>query len=466
MLPDDVFAAFSTLTAALEANPGLADPLRVRFRSVGRAAADLPKELRDAADLLTTALPGLTHDDAASLGALFGEPAGDVLFAWCAASTARRSASLAPLLAVARSLRLPAAIRTVAHDRVVEGPLLDALACAPLLGDGDELAAPGGVQARARLRILIWEAGASAIEVPGLGPWLWGSASTFEEMIRGPARGTLRGRVLAARCLEISAGGMPQATDQALVDRTLQVIQPLLFHPEPLVWVHAARALGRLTGPLEQLQGMLLDWVQGDSQVLRQRAVTAFASLPAERLKLVAGQLVAIIQSRDEEPWVLAAVGAATPYLFFERRDLWDRLAKRVLAGDGGAIAARALARGLATLYRRGLRRPDIEAPLRTLREIARAASPATLDECRRWIEVTAMTDVLDGAERDPLDLELGLENLVRVAAQYDDEEADARAARFAMSLSATFLEARRLALGTGRLRQRAAAINALESRA
>ena len=134
------------------------------------------------------------------------------------------------------------------------------------------------------------------------------------------------------------------------------MLQPLLLHPEPLVWVHAARALGRLTGPLEQLEGTLLDWVLGESPVLRQRAMTAFGSVPAERLTLLGGQLAAIIGSRDEEPWVLAAVAAATPYLFFERRDLWDRLAKRILGGDGGAITARALARGLATLWRRGTR--------------------------------------------------------------------------------------------------------------
>ena len=51
----------------------------------------------------------------------------------------------------------------------------------------------------------------------------------------------------------------------------------------------------------------------------------------------------------------------------------------------------------------------------------------------------------------------------MRLAAQYDDEEADARAARFAGSLAPTFSEARRIALGGGRLRQRAAAMNALE---
>ncbi|HVY45076.1 MAG TPA: serine/threonine-protein kinase, partial [Minicystis sp.] len=278
-----------------------------------------------------------------------------------------------------------------------------------------------------------------------------------------PAHGALRGRVLAARCLEVTVCGLSQATDPELVGRTLQVLQPLLLHPEPLVWVHAARALGRLTGRLEQLEGTLLDWSFGDSPLLRQRAVTAFASLPAARLRFLASQLVAILDARDDEDWVLAAIAAATPYLFFERRALWDRLAARILAGDGGAVAARALARGLATIFRRGERLADVERPLRALREAARAAEPDSLDASRRFIEVIAVTDAVDGAERDPLDLELGLENLMRVAAQYDDEEADARAARFAAALLPAFHEARRVALGAGRLRVRAAAINALE---
>src|SRR5207245_10472680 len=114
--------------------------------------------------------------------------------------------------------------------------------------------------------------------------------------------------------LEISVGGMPPSTSQELVGATLQALQPLLLHPERLVWRHAARALGRLTGPLEQLEGMLLDWVQGDSVVLRRRAITAFASLPAHRFTYLAGQLIAIINSPDSDSWVLAAVADATPY--------------------------------------------------------------------------------------------------------------------------------------------------------
>ena len=468
MLSAEVRDALSTLASALAAHPELEEPLRARWR--GQRPALAP-DVGAASDRLVDALPVLTQGEGttASLGALFGAPAGDVLLRWCAASAGRRDAQLGGLLAIASAdPRLRDRARAAARDRVVEGPLLDALSCAPLLGDGRQLALPENAQARARLEILVWEAGASAVEIPQLGAWLWGSPETFEAMIRGPARGTLRGRVLSARCLEVSVRGMPKGTDPELVGRTLQVLQPLLLHPEPLVWVHAARALGRLTGPLEQLEGSMLDWVLGESRVLRQRAMTAVASVPAERLTILGSHLATLLAANDEEPWVFAAVAAATPYLFFERKDLWDKLAGRILSGDGGAITARALARGLATLWRRSAQqsRPpsaDIEGPLRQLRAMARAAPPGTLDEARRWIEVIAVTDIVDGAERDPLDLELGLENLVRVAAQYDDAEADARAARFAASLATTFTEACRITLGSGKLRQRAAALNALE---
>jgi eukaryotic-like serine/threonine-protein kinase len=468
MLSTPALDALSTLTMALEGRTELADALRLRLKSNGReGSAGLTEKLLAAADLLGSEMPAFTRSEGnpADIAAHFAEGAGEMLLLWCGACTWRRDVELAQLLTIAMASGFEEQARAIARDRVIEGPLLDALACVPLLGDGADLLLPVNIEAHARLQILIWETGAIALEVPNFGAWLWRSPATFNAMIRDPARGALRGRVLAARCLEITVGAMP-TNDPELIGRTLRVLQPLLLHPEPLVWVHAARALGRLTGPMEQLQSMLLDWVLGESQLLRQRALTAFASLPAARFTLVAGQLSSIIRSPGQDPWVLAAIAAATPYLFFERRDLWDRLARRILTGDGGAIGARALARGLATLWRRGDQLPEVETPLRTLREMARYAKATTLDEKRRWIEVIAVTDQVDGAERDPLDLELGIENLVRIAAQYDDEEGDARAARFAGALAPTFNEARRIALGSGRLRQRAAAINALEGSA
>lgn len=472
MLSDKVRDALATLTAAIDTSPELEEALGVRWRGGMREGGhshpvvEITAEQRAAADVLAIELPAETRSDAgaANLAEVLARPEGRVLLAWIRSSAWRRDVRFAPLLGRAAAAGASDRITSAARDRVVEGPMLDALACAPLLGDGSGLSLLEWTEARARLEILVWEAGSSAREVPFLGPWLWGSQTIFDTMIAGPAHGALRGRVLAARCLEVSIGGMPQAADQELVGRTLQILQPLLLHPEPLVWVHAARALGRLAGVMEAMEGTILDWALGESRVLRQRATTALASLPGERIKFLSSQIVALIDSRGPEaPWTLAAVAAATPYLFHEHRELWDRLARRVLAGEGGAIAARALARGLATLWRRGDLDPEIERPLRAVREMARAAHPDSIDEARRWIEVTAVTDPIDGAERDPLDIELGVENLVRMAAQFDDEEADARAARFAGSLATTFEEATRIATGEGRLRQRAAAMNALE---
>ena len=472
MLSSRTIDALTSIAMTLGRNPTLEDALRHRFgQRAQRSNAEpldfeIPEELGRAVDLVTGELQLLTQsaEEVAELERTIAGPAGAALLIWCHANTRNRGINLSRLLvSAALQPNLRERVTAVARDRVVQGPLVDALGCAPLLGDGSQLGLPENAQARARLEILIWEAGARALELPELGSWLWGSSDTFEAMIHGPARGALRGRVLAARCLEVSVCGLPSGADPELVGRTLQILQPLLLHPEPLVWIHAARALGRLTGKLEQLQGTLLDWVLGESPVLRQRAMTAFASLPAERLNFLASQLVAILDSPDEQAWALAAVAAATPYLFFERRTLWDRLATRILAGNGGAIAARALARGLASLWRRGHQPPEVETQLVALRELARQACPKSLDESRRWIDVTAATDAVDGAERDPLDIEFGLENLMRIAAMYDDEEADARAARFAVSMAPTFREAHRTALSNGRLRQRAAAVNSLE---
>jgi serine/threonine-protein kinase len=379
------------------------------------------------------------------------------------ADSSRHDVLFSVLLGALKSHAPAHEIEAAARARIINGPLVDALSCLPFLGGGEALLLHENREAVARLEILIWEAGASAREVPSLGAWLWASSETFQVMVEAPAHSTLLGRVLAARTLEVSASGMPPHADPVLVGKTLQILQPLLLHPEPLVWVHAARALGRLTGPLMQLEGTLLDWVLGDTKILRQRATTAFASLPADRLSFLASQLISLVDAPDEDGWVLAAVAAATPYLYFEKKNVWDRLHARIVRGDGGAVSARALARGLATLWRRGHREPEVEAALRGLRDRARAVRPASLEELRRWIEVIAVTDPIDGAERDPLDLELGLENLMRLAAQYDDHEADARAARFASALHANLKEASRIALSDGRLRVRAGAINALE---
>lgn len=473
LIPGKLDEALRTLSAALGIYPELEAWLAARWEGgEGQPAppeAASPNELetwREAAHRIERGMPALTRSTNATdrLGPLLDDERGKVLFCWCNATVARSDVRTAPLLALA--IQKPAwseAARRTARDRLVQGPLTDALSCAPLLGDGSVFDRPDYEEPRARLDILIWEAGSSALQLPHLGEWLWGSTDTFDALVARPAHGSLRGRVLAARWLEVCVRGMPPQADPALLGRTLQILQPLLLHPEPLVSVHAARALGLLAGTVEHLEGMLLDWLGGESLVLRQRAMTAFACLPTHRLRVLGHELTALVQSPDAQSWALGAAAAGTPYLIQEARELWDEVAERILAGHGGAAAARELARGLAALWRSGNREALVRGPLTELRGLARRARTSSLEEWRDWLAVIAATDPVEGAERDPLDVELGLENLVHLAAQYDDEEADARAARFAESLALTFEEARRIVLGPGTLRRRAAGMNALE---
>ncbi len=464
MLPSALNESFQTLISEL-ATPGTMEALLAWWRTSHHETITLSPKAREAADVLDRMLPTYTRSThgLGELSKALSTRAGVVLLAWCAASVTRSDARIAAVLQAAADVDAHRAIvPTVAQGRVLEGPLVDALRCAPLVGDGAWLADPSHAQVRARLDILVWEAGASALQLPEMGPWLWRTAGTFEQLVAQPARGTLRGRVLAARCLEAFGRGIP-TDDPEVVARTLKVLQPLLLHPEHMVWVHAARALGRIAGVLDGLEGTVLDWMRSESPLLRQRAVTALASMGPERLRVFGSELASLIDDRNADPLVLSALAASTPYLMADRRDLWDRLTQRILAGDGGGIAARALARGLAALWRRGEHIHTLETPLRLLRERARRHRWDSTEEWRRWLDVLTVTDPIDGAERDPLDLETGLENLVRLASQYDDEEADARAARFAGALASTFQEARRVALTEPTARRRAAGLNAVE---
>ena len=470
MIPPKVDESLLNLASALADGRLPEDALIDYWRDQGRTEdIALSVDARAASDNLEQSLPGLTRskNGSHSLAELFhADPKmrGRVLFAWCAAHIERNDVKMAGLLAAAQACEsFSTASRDVARSRLVQGPLADALACAPLLGKGDNLALPENREARARLEILIWEAGASALQMPELSDWIFSSDETFEAVIATPAKGSLRGRVLSARALELCAAGLPSNTNSRMLSRTLQVLQPLLLHPEPLVSTHAARALGLIATTTDHLDGMLLDWIGGDSLVLRQRAMTAAASLPANTMGAVRQHVNAALDDPTAASWALTAAAAGTPYLFKQNRELWDALADRILKGGGGLKAARELALGLSALWRRGVDRQELEKPWSELRSLARRSKKVTLQDWRLVLSIIAITDPVDGAERDPLDLELGLENLVHLAAQYDDEEADARAARFASSLGRTFEEAHDLALSNASMRHRAAGMNALE---
>src|SRR5262245_37588321 len=106
MLPSDVLDAFSTLSTCLSSRPDLTEKVASCWPAAGRvgppdaARSDLPTEVRAAADVLARELPKRTRSagDVAALAALFAEPAGDVLFIWCGASTWRTDAHIVRLL--------------------------------------------------------------------------------------------------------------------------------------------------------------------------------------------------------------------------------------------------------------------------------------------------------------------------------------------------------------------------------
>ena len=228
MLSPEARDALALLTASVAASPKVGDALRARWAAGSRDGSqqpevELPDHLREPADQFASAMATLSRSEAgevAALGELFAQPEGDVLYLWCDASVWRRDAQLAALLALAATQ----------SDLPLAGP-----------GDCPRSRRRGPAPRRARLRAAprrrraarrcrrtprrargwrssIWEAGASALEVPDLGNWLWGSHATFEAMIRGPAHGALA-RPRARRALSRGERARDAADDRSRARR-------------------------------------------------------------------------------------------------------------------------------------------------------------------------------------------------------------------------------------------------------
>lgn len=396
------------------------------------------------------------------LGPFLNTERSRLLRRWCEAQVARPDVRLFGFLsALARLEEHREVALSLARERVAQGPLADGLACAALLDGDARLRA--GERARLRMEVLLWEAGVRNVDVPEFGRFVWTAPAHFEEFVKRPSQGALRERVLAARTVELAARHFDARAAGRLLDEVLRVLQPLLLHPEPLVSIPAARAVGVLSGHVDHLGAMLLDWLHGPARVLRGRALTALGSLPASRLRAIWAEFLAALDVQDGQRELLAAAAAATPYLFFQARDLWDALlAEVVSAGHEGAAAALEMARSLSGIFSTDAQKDAVREPLKALRQLARDARPGALGAQRDWLTVLSLTDALENAERDPLDLEAGLENLVRHAADHVDVEADRRAVRFATSIPLVFEQALALAFDGPAIEERAAGWNAL----
>ena len=286
-------------------------------------------------------------------------------------------------------------------------------------------------------------------------------------MIRDPAHGALRGRVLAARCLEIAVRGMPPsdrsralradaagAAAAAAPSRAARVGARGARARAPDRVDAAARGHGARLGPQRQpappparAHGVRVDArraprdargaARGDHRVERRERLGARRDRRGDAVSLLRAQ------------GFLGPPREAHPR---SRRTRSRRARSRVVSrrsGGAGCATRRSTSRSARCARR------------------ARGERPTALDDARRWIEVIGVTDIVDDAERDPLDVELGLENLMRdrrAVRRRGGRRALRRASRTRSSPS--FQESRKIALGTGELRQRAAAFNTLEGTA
>jgi hypothetical protein len=395
---------------------------------------------------------------------LFAEPTGEVLLAWCAALTWHKDVALAGLLPAAARSGFASEAAKVVRDRVVEGPLADALACAPLLGTGSALTADETAEARARLQILVWEAGASALELPRLGPWIWGSKDTFEAMVHEPARGTLRGRVLAARMLEVSVRRDAPTTD-------------------PLSSVRRSRCCSRSCFTPSRSSGYTRRARSGASRARSKRS-RAPARLGPRRVACAAA-------ARDHGPRVAPRRAPHAP-----REPARERSSTRATKRRGcslpsppprrtssssaarSGIASRSasspgtaapsprarwpagLAHPLAPRRRPRRRREDLA---RAARDGAPRRSAIEPRRVRRWIEVIA-SPTRSTAPSATRSISSSASRTSCASPRSTTTKRPTRAPRASRAPSSPFQEARRIALEcTGPPRQRAAAINALE---
>src|SRR6478609_3905391 len=153
MIPPKVEESLLALTRALEAGHTTSGLLVGYWASRGRDPdVELHTDVRAASDNLDNNLPGLTRskNGSASLCDLFTRSEGSTLLIWCAANVERSDVKMAALLAAAISRPEHASdAREIARKRIVQGPLEDALSCAPLLGTGDQLSLPENIEAQA-----------------------------------------------------------------------------------------------------------------------------------------------------------------------------------------------------------------------------------------------------------------------------------------------------------------------------
>lgn len=396
-----------------------------------------------------------------ALGTGIERDTGRVVRAWAERVADDQTLVMAPLFDAARANVPPEFFLRSARARVARGPLLDAIKCLGFAGGAEWLTSEAMATVRARVDLLLWEAGASALCVPELGAWLWHDPIAQRELVTEPARGNLRQRSLAARTLAVAADGMPEdGISISVVAQTSRVARALVSHPESDVWIPAARAMGRLAARVPSIRLQLVRWLDSERTWERRRSVTALASVPGPQGAWIERHLDKLLSSTD--PWKLAALGPAVPYLARERVELWEQLASRL--DDAGPAIMWSVTQGLLALVRR--ERPDglTESVLRRARAMARRAEPTSVTQAQLLQIIGRDTDFLDGIDPDPAFPDVLLDRAVRDAVRLGPAAAARRARTVARGIGGSFDTSLRAASTTESLAERGHALAAVES--
>lgn len=323
--------------------------------------------------------------EAAYLASQLTAPAAVEAVEWGIAQAHRRDLALAALCTSAAPL--PNRLE-LARRRLREGPLHDALACVPALVTAGALERP----LRARLDALVWEVAARGESDPTLTVWLNAQPEAVEELILSRARSTFSEQVRAANLLAIVADGLDESLGVTTITSLVNAATGWLSHREPLLWRVAARALGRLAHRTELARRAQRDRFGRAGE--RRRVVAAIAATPPASGGWAETELERAFQSDD--PWLVAALAVAAPYLSRERPEMWQL----VLEMDHALPVAWSVAHGLAMIGRRGGRRSlsaSEQAAVDNVRQrLTRDPPRATTDAALSLAALTAL-DTLDG---------------------------------------------------------------------
>jgi serine/threonine-protein kinase len=309
------------------------------------ASADAP--LSTAARLLRAACAEATT----SVLDAVDERLGAHVLAWACSAAGRQDLRLGSLAraGIARGGEQRGLGRRLAEARVEFGPARDALVALTATRDARWLAAKPGVQAR--LELALWDAGAAADSMPDLGRWLFGSDVSIDVLLLDPARRTLRHRATAARTLYLAAAGFEERrVTTASRLRLAALVRTLALHPEPVVWIPAVRALGRLAARFDDARTTLEQWEASSNASERRRAVTARVSMPETHAREVERAVGAALDS--SEPWTLAALATGGVDLATSHPEAWRRVVERLGQPEIPLEAAWATAQTLVTLAR------------------------------------------------------------------------------------------------------------------